>query len=156
MYQHCLLRIHYTTYDLWRESDSINPRTDHRDVMVLSNSDGKGHPFSYARVLGIFHANIIYTGPGSKDFLSRRIEFLWVRWFEIVQDCLDWEQHALDAVKFLPMTDEDAFGFVDPANVLRACHVIPSFEDGQLHPDGIATSRCASDSDDWRRYRINR
>ena len=156
MYRHRLLRINYTTYDLRRESDSINPRTDHRDIMLLSNSDGEDHPFSYARVLGIFHANIIYTGPGSKDFLSRRIEFLWVRWFEIIQDRLGWEQHALDAVKFLPMSDEDAFGFVDPANVLRACHVIPSFADGRLHPDGIAMSRCANDSGDWRQYRINR
>ena len=82
------------------------------------------------RVLGIFHANIIYTGPGSKNFLSHRIEFLWVRWFEIIQECLGWEQRALDTVKFLPMADEDAFGFVDPANVLRACHMIPSFADG--------------------------
>ena len=79
-----------------------------------------------------------------------------MRWFEIIQDHLVWEQHALDAVKFLPMSDEDAFGFVDPANVLRACHVIPSFADGRLHPDGIAMSCCANDSGDWRQYHINR
>ena len=79
MYRHHLLRINYTTYDLQRESDSVNPHTDHRDIMLLSNSDGKDHPFSYAWVLGIFHANVIYTRPGSKDFLSCRIEFLWVR-----------------------------------------------------------------------------
>ena len=156
MYRHRLLRINYTTYDLQRESDSVNPHTDHRDIMLLSNSDGKDHPFSYARVLGIFHANIIYTRPGSKDFLSRRIKFLWVRWFEIIQDCLGWEEHVPDTIKFLPMADEDAFGFVDPVNVLRACHVIPSFADGRLHPDGIAMSHCANDSDDWRQYHINR
>ena len=156
MYRHRLLHVNYTTYDLRCESDSINPRTDHRDIMLLSHSGGKDHPFSYARVLGIFHANIIYTGPGSKDFLSRRIEFLWVRWFEIIQDYLGWEQHVPDTVKFLPMADDDAFGFVDPANVLRACHVIPSFADGRLHPDGIAMSRYANDSSDWRRYHINR
>jgi len=114
--------------------------------MLLSNSDGKDHPFSYARVLGIFHANIIYTGPRSKDFLSHQIKFLWVRWFEIVQDCLGWEQHVPDTIKFLLMANEDTFGFVDLVNVLRACHVIPSFADGQLHPDGIAMSHCANDS----------
>ena len=156
IYRHRLLRINYTTYDLQREFDSINPHTDHRDIMLLSNLDGD-HPFCYARVLGIFHANIIYTGPGSKDFKSRRIEFLWVRWFEVIQDCFSlWEQLALDTVWFLPMDNKDAFDFVDPTNVLRGCHIIPSFADGQLHADGVAMSRWANDSDDWKRYYINR
>ena len=155
IYRHRLLRINYTTYDLQREFDSINPRTDHRDIMLLANSHGDGHPFSYARVLGIFHANIVYTGPGSKDFQSRRIEFLWVRWFDVMQNCSAWEQHALDTVRFVPMADEDAFGFVDPADVLRGCHVIPSFADGRLHPDGIVMSRGADGSDDWKQYYIN-
>ena len=157
IYRHCLLRVNYTTYDLQRDSDSINPRTNHRDIMLLSNSDANAHPFSYARVLGIFHANIMYTGPGSMDFQSRCIEFLWVRWFEVVQDHFSaWEQHALDMVRFLPMTDADAFGFVDPADVLRGCHIIPSFADGRLHLDRIERSRCAGDSDDWKRYYVNR
>ena len=156
IYRHRLLRLNYTTYDLQRESDSINPRTDHRDIMLLANSHGAGHPFSYARVLGIFHANIVYTGPGSKDYQSRRIEFLWVRWFEVLQDHLAWEKHALDTVRFVPMADEDAFGFVDPADVLRGCHVIPFFAGGRLHPDSIAMSRGAGDSDDWKQYYINR
>jgi len=76
VYRHHLLHINYTTYDLQRDFDSINPHTDHQDIMILSNSDDNAHPFSYARVLGIFHANIIYTGLGSKDFQSRHIEFL--------------------------------------------------------------------------------
>ena len=157
IYRHRLLRINYTTYDLQREFDAINPRTDHRDIMLLSSSDGNCHPFCYARVLGIFHANVIYTGPGYKDFQSRRIEFLWVRWFEVIQDHSPlWEQQALDIVRFLPMADKDAFGFVDPANVLRGCHIIPAFADGRLHPDGVALSRSATDSDDWKRYYINR
>ena len=158
IYRHRLLRINYTTYDLQCEFDSINPRTNNRNIMLLSNPDsGDHHPFSYARVLGIFHANIIYTGPESKDFLSRRVEFLWVRWFEVLQDCSSmWEHDVLDTVKFLPMADQDAFGFVDPADVLRGCHIIPSFTDGQLHPDGVAMSHCAGDSDDWKRYYVNR
>ena len=156
VYWHRLLHINYTTYNLQCDFDSINPHTDYRDIMVLSNSDDNAHPFSYAWVLGIFHANIIYTGPGLKDFQLRCIEFLWVRWFEVLQDHFSaWEQHALDMVRFLPMTDEDAFGFVNPADVLRSCHIIPSFADGQLHPDRIAKSRCAGDSDDWKQYYIN-
>ena len=157
IYRHRLLHVNYTTYDLKCGFDSINPHTDHCDVMLLSDSDGSNHPFSYMRVLGIFHANVIYTGPGSKDFQSRRIEFLWVQWFEVLQDqFLAWEEHALDTVRFLPMADKDAFGFVDPADVLRGCHVIPSYADGRLHSDGIAISRCAGDSNDWKLYYINR
>lgn len=159
IYRHRLLRINYTTYDLQRDFDTINPGTDHRDIMLLSGSDGNNHPFSYARVLGIFHANIIYSGPGSKDFRSRRIEFLWVRWFEVMQNCstaVGWDHCHLDTVRFLPMANEDAFGFVDPSDVLRASHIIPSFADGLLHPDGVAMSRCASDGNDWKFYYINR
>lgn len=159
IYRHRLLRINYTTYDLQREFDTINPRTDHPDVMLLSNSDDYDHPFSYARVLGIFHANVVYTGPGSNDFRARRIEFLWVRWFEVIQDptpVSGWEQTLLDTVRFLPMAVEDAFGFVDPSDVLRSCHIIPSFANGLLHTDRIPMSQCAGDAGDWRCYYVNR
>lgn len=160
IYRHRLLRVNYTGYDLRRESDAVNPRTDKCDIMLLSQSGLDGstpHPFCYARVLGIFHANIIYTGPGSKDYQSRRIEFLWVRWFEVLEDRPSgWQNLAFDTARFVPMAEGDAFGFVDPADVLRACHLIPSFADGMLHSDGIAASSCARDSDDWKRYYINR
>lgn len=156
IYWHCLLCINYTTYDLQRDFDSINPRTNNQDIMLLSDSNGDGHPFSYAQVLGIFHANIVYTTPGSKDFQSRRIEFLWVWWFEVIRDHFSaWDQHSLDIVRFIPIAAEDAFGFVDPADVLRGCHVIPSFADSRLHPDCIAISCCAGNSDDWKQYCIN-
>jgi hypothetical protein len=160
IYRHRLLRVNYTTYDLRRESDAVNPRTDHRDIMLLSRSgldESSQHPFCYARVLGIFHANIIFTGTGSRDYQSRRIEFLWVRWFEVLEDRPSgWQHLAFDTLRFVPMAEEDAFGFVDPADVLRACHLIPSFADGMLHPDGIAASSCARDSEDWKHYYINR
>jgi len=156
IYRHWLLHINYTTYNLQCESDSINTH-DHRDIMLLSNSDIDDHLFSYAWVLGIFHANILYTRPRSKDFQSCWIEFLWVQWFKVLQHCVSaWEQHTLNTIRFLPMADKDAFGFVDPANVLRGCHIIPSFADGRLHPDNVATSHCAGDSDNWKWYYINR
>jgi len=115
IYCHRLLHINYTSYDLQRDFDSISTRTDHRDIMLLSNSGINAHPFCYEWVLGIFHVNIIYTGPGSKDFQSCRIEFLWVQWFEVLQDhFLAWGQHTLNMVRFLPMADKHTFGFVDP------------------------------------------
>jgi hypothetical protein len=32
--------------------------------------------FCYAHVLGIFHANVMYLGEGTKDFAPRRLDFL--------------------------------------------------------------------------------
>ena len=66
-----------------------------------------------------------------------------------------WEHDVLNMVRFLPITNQDAFGFVDPANVLRGCHIIPSFADGQLDSGGVAVSHCVGDSDDWKRYYVN-
>ena len=161
IYQHRLLRINYTTYDLQCESDAVNPCTDHCDIMLLSCAgigiDGSSqHPFCYAQVLGIFHANVIYTGPEFRDYQSWRIKFLWVWWFELSKDCPSgWQYSAFDTTRFVLMVEEDAFGFVNPDNVLWACHLIPSFADGLLHPDGITASLCAHDSGDWKRYYIN-
>ena len=39
IYWHPLLQINYTTYDLRRETDSVNPRTDHWDIMLLTCRD---------------------------------------------------------------------------------------------------------------------
>ncbi|KAF9237475.1 hypothetical protein BU15DRAFT_76019 [Melanogaster broomeanus] len=129
IYRHNLIRINYTTYDVRRAQDVVNPTTEHRDIMLLSDRDS--HRFCYARVLGIYHANVIYSGPGSQDYQPRRLEFLWVRWFELVAPT---SQMALDCIRFVPMVDEDAFGFVDPNDVLRSCHLIPRFAEGSSIP----------------------
>ncbi|KIK31437.1 hypothetical protein CY34DRAFT_19925 [Suillus luteus UH-Slu-Lm8-n1] len=44
------MQVYYTTYDLRREYDTINPRA-HSDVMVLSGESAPRHPYWYARVL---------------------------------------------------------------------------------------------------------
>lgn len=86
MYQHHLARFNYTTYDVRRAQDIINPGTSHCDVMLLKNSDNTEthlhHLFLYARVLGIYHVNVVYTGMDMLDYKPRRVDFLWVRWFE--------------------------------------------------------------------------
>ena len=156
-YSHFLLQINYTTYDLRHETDTVNPCTDHHDIMLLAEDGGKSsHPFCYARVLGIYHTNIIFTGPESKDYQSRRLEFLWVRWFELLAAPAGWDQCSLDKGRFIPMHREDAFGFVDPADILRCCHLIPAFADGKQHPDGITLSQNSCDADDWKYYHVNR
>jgi len=61
IYQH---KVNYTTYNARRSQDSLNPCT-HGDIMVLSWDDS--HPYWYARIMGIFHAMVIQTGPKSKS-----------------------------------------------------------------------------------------
>jgi len=124
IYRHNLFHINYTTYDVSRAQETVNPHTDHCDVMLLSRQPS-AHPFCYARVLGIYHTNAIYIGPGLRDYQSRRIEFLWVQWFEVLNRSAGWDHTTLDSVKFPPMAEADAFDFIDPADVLRCCHIIP-------------------------------
>jgi hypothetical protein len=158
MYKHHLLRINYTTYDVRRSQDIINPGTSRRDVMVLANDDDTdSHPFWYARVLGIYHVNVVYTGQGMLDYAARRLDFLWVRWFRYVgTSSVRWEESRLDSIAFPPMASDHAFGFLDPKDVLRASHTIPTFASGRVHVDGISLSKCACDARDWRRYYVNR
>ncbi|KAF9221244.1 hypothetical protein BS17DRAFT_810136 [Gyrodon lividus] len=76
---------------------------------------------------------VIYASPGSKDYQACHLEFLW----------------------FVPLTSADAFGFVNPEDIVRGCHIIPAFAHGRLHSDGNPVSMNAWDSDDWRFYYVN-
>ncbi|KAF9227536.1 hypothetical protein BS17DRAFT_793237 [Gyrodon lividus] len=137
-----ILCVNSTTYDLRRETDIIKPRSDHRDIMMLSPNGSESHRFCYARVIGIYYAEVIYASPGSKDYQARHLEFLW--------------DASLDMLQFVPLTSVDAFGFVNPEDIVRGCHIIPAFAHGRLHPDGNPVSMNARDSDDWRFYYVNR
>ncbi|KAF8890440.1 hypothetical protein BD779DRAFT_1438607 [Infundibulicybe gibba] len=154
-----LLRINYTTYDMRRDQDVINPRT-HPDVMMISPETGPtAHPFWYARVLGIFHANVLHTGPESRNRSVQHMEFLWVRWFGIEPN-YQWGFRVarLPKIGFVPETDPDAFGFLDPSLVLRACHLAPMFAAGRtsnlLQTTAPTAARPLSETDDWMNYYV--
>ena len=161
MYNHRMIRFNYTTYDVRRSQDVIHPGTSHRDIMLLADHSGmdaqSDHRFLYARVLGIYHVNVVYTGKEMLDYSSRRLDFLWVRWFQYVgSPTVSWQNLTLDCVRFPPMASEAAFGFVDPSDVLHGCQIIPAFARGVVHADGVGLSRCADDSKDWYNYYVNR
>jgi hypothetical protein len=161
MYKHHLARFNYTTYDVRRAQDVINPGTSHRDIILLGNNDDPetctDHHFLYARVLGVYHVNVIYTGAGMLNYNPKKIYFLWVRWFEHNESRSGgWQGLQLDSVSFPPMATEGAFGFVDPRDVLRGCHINPAFAGGKARLDNINLSRCAGDAEDWSRYHVNR
>jgi hypothetical protein len=162
MYRHNLVRINYTTYDIRRSQDVVNPNTSHRDIMLLANQDGGDlqvdavHLFLYAQVLAIFHVNVIYNGPGMLDYAPRKIYLLWVRWFEYIGETVTWKHRRLDSLHFPPVANNDSFRFVDPRDVLRGCHIIQAFKHGKVHSDGIGLSPCAKDSNYWRQYCVDR
>jgi hypothetical protein len=127
--------------------------------MVLADHDDdspSGHPFKYARVLGIYHANVVHVGSRMVDYQPRRMEFLWVRWYQLSRINDAWGAQRLDTIRFPSVLDSDAFGFLDPSVVLRACHIIPCFKMDKLYPNGKGMSRCARDSSDWKEYFVGR
>jgi len=163
IYHHNLIRFHFTTYDVRRGTDIINPGTSRCNIMLLADQvDGVTDPpnlhrFLYARVLGAYHANVTYTGPGMRDYEPRRFDFLWVRWFEVVNPASSgWEASKLDSVRFPPLCEEASLGFVDPKDVLRGCHIIPAFAKGRRHRNGVGVSRCAKDGNDYTLYYVGR
>jgi hypothetical protein len=159
MFKHNIMRVNYTAYDVRRCEDVIHTGSAKpANIMVLQPNTASlpcdNHPFWYAQVLGIYHVNVIYIGEGNMDYSPERIEFLWVWWYELIDDCRSGQQ--LDRVRFPPLALEDSFGFLDPGDVLRACHIIPGLRGGKVHQDGIGLSHCARDCDDWTFYLVNR
>jgi hypothetical protein len=146
-----------------RGTDIINAGTSRRNVMFLAArvdgtaSSSTQHHYLYARVLGAYHANVIYTGPGMRDYEARRFDFLWVRWFEVIDPgSSGWNLSTLDTVHFPPIHGNNSFGFVDPKDVLRGCHILPRFSKGKRHSNGVGVSRCAKDGKDYKSYYVGR
>jgi hypothetical protein len=160
IYRHKVIRINHTTYDGRRNQDSLNPRT-HADFMVLAHEDDTDdssnmHPYWYGRIIGVFHACVKHTGPASKTSDSQQVNFLWVRWFG-----RDLTYRSGFKAKRLPrigfIDSSDAFGFVDPREVIRGVHLIPAFAYGKtsdLLSHSIARNPREKDLD-WNYYYVN-
>jgi hypothetical protein len=153
-------QVNYTTYDVRREQDTINPRT-HPFVMVKTGEKAKNsHPFWYAQVLGVHHASVFDASTESMVRSPQRMEFLWVRWLGVDPDHRSGSRHArLPKMGFVPHDDPDAFGFLDPSCVIRGCHLIPAFADGKttsLMPhQGRTFARAPGELEDWWYFYVN-
>lgn len=161
IYSHQVLRVNYTTYDLRRDQDSLNPRT-HGDIMVLAHSSAdeeESHPYWYARIVGIYHADIQFKDPRSNQWTEpKKMEFLFVRWFGLATEATGgWRARRLHQIGFLEAEDPCAFGFVDPTDVIRGAHIIPRFVDGVTNSLlGPSFARSLLDNDeDYVRYYVN-
>ncbi|EJF55297.1 hypothetical protein DICSQDRAFT_74723, partial [Dichomitus squalens LYAD-421 SS1] len=153
LYRHKVLRVNYTTYNMRRDQDSINPRT-HPDIMMLA-PEGAAHPYLYARVIGIFHVEAYLTGDspdGADDTDPEVVHVLWVRWFDLdPRTPGGFKARRLPRLKWAAL-DDDAFGFISPDQVLRAANLMPAFAHGQSDSalPGYSVARREDEEDlDW-------
>ena len=132
--------------------------------MLLSHEEmsdnGDAHPYWYARVIGIFHVDVLHTGPYSKSPYKQRIDFLWVRWFgRDMTFKAGWQARRLHRVGFLDAKEPGAFGFLDPALVIRGVHLIPAFSQGRtnelLNPPQSVARMPLSETSDWQFHYVN-
>jgi hypothetical protein len=86
------------------------------------------------------------------------MEFLWVRWFGTVPGHkYGFKAARLPKVGFVPDTDDQAFGFLDPSLVIRGCHMIPAFADGrtsELLTTQNSAAHLPGELDDWVAYYV--
>ena len=152
--------VNYTTYDIWWDQDSINPRT-HSDIMMYSPETGRdAHPYWYACVLGIFHTQVLHVGAKSTNHTPQHIEFLWVQWFgQVPGHNFSMKAAQLPKVGFIPESDDLAFRFLDPSLVVHGCHLVLSFSEGQtkeLLSSQLTAARLPGEVSDWLAYYVNR
>jgi hypothetical protein len=114
------------------------------------------HPFRFAKVIDMYHADVSYIGSlspdGRYDYTPHRFNFLCVRWYKTIPAESPFH---LDEVQLCDLAEDDAIGFVDPGDVLRLCHIPPRFSSGKVHPGGKGLSKFAADKHDWNSYYVN-
>ncbi|GJJ11230.1 hypothetical protein Clacol_005462 [Clathrus columnatus] len=164
IFQHSTCRINFTTYDLRRSQDIINPGYGHSDIMVLAREDSSqknSHCFWYARVIKIFHLYASHRLPNGELTSERALNFLWVRWFgKDFTYKAGSKDRRLDRIAFISEEDDtESFGLLDPALVLRTAHIIPAFAYGFAEESALSSSKLAhpnSELKDWNYYYVNR
>jgi hypothetical protein len=80
LYAPVTISFNFTTYDMLRDTDVVNPKHARRTVLVhcpLREDNKDTHPWHYARVLRVFHAEVSLKSGAS----ARKLDFLWVRWY---------------------------------------------------------------------------
>ena len=154
-----IFRVNYTSYDIRRQQDFMRPGSG-CTVMMLSKEDGpNAHPFWYAQVLRAYQIPIIDVISNTRDRSQKIMEVLWVRWLGM-EPGYRWgfKEARLPKVGFVPDTDDQAFGFLDPSLVMRRCHLIPAFSEGRtdtLLRCGESCVRKPGEINDWRTFYVN-
>ena len=120
------MTVNYTTYDLRQEQDRLNMKGR---PYVMALSQDPFHPYVYARILAIYRVKVLHntmTHPTDMDVL-------WVHWFTIDRKHkAGWKAKRLYKVRFIPNLDKDAFGFLNPNDIICGVHLIPGFNEGLI------------------------
>ncbi|KAH7339927.1 hypothetical protein B0J17DRAFT_570507 [Rhizoctonia solani] len=156
MYCHKTLRINYTSYNILYHQDLLNPSTSNRFIMLPTQSEDDStppHPFIYAKVLGVYHAQVSYgkAVPHQEDFVH--VRWLYYNTDTAHWDCIGYEQCCTD--QDLP----DSFNFIHPSDIIRAVHLIPDFQSGPSNNLLTFPKSIAHDSNkywDWKYDYVNR
>lgn len=157
------MRVNYTTYDIRRGQDSLSSRKRSDIMMLARETDDEEsleplHPFEYARIIGIFHVDIIHQAPGENMPTTTLLEIVWVRRFRLdTRYSAGFKKRRLHRLEFLPSSDPDAFGFVHPDEIIRGAHLIPAFHYGGTDQflSGVSLARNEDEYDDYRYFYIN-
>ncbi|KAK0492151.1 hypothetical protein EDD18DRAFT_1311005 [Armillaria luteobubalina] len=160
IYCHHIMHVNYTTYNVHRDYDTINPS---RYVFITVKSpemDGDAHPYWYAQVLGIYHTNVQHFGMELTDMHPHHMYFLWVRW---LSDEPGWKSSCkfacLPKIGFVPDSDDYAFGFLDPSVVIWGVHLLPDFSGSQttdlLQTNYTTIAWKIGEEEDWVNYYVN-
>lgn len=88
------------------------------------------------------------------------MDFLFVRWFGKADEQSHYgiRSKRMPQVGFIEAENPEAFGFVNPSDVIRGCHVIPAFNYGQTDQYLVGPSLARQESDcdeDYFRYYVN-
>lgn len=148
MFQHAVAKFNYTTYDLQRDQDVVQGGGDRRGVLVYQPEVAGPAPWCYAYVIGVYHVDALLPNG-----TSSRVEFLWVRW--LVSDA-STGSNCLERVRFGTVDPSECFGIVDPASIIRACHLIPAFHYGRTLDYLPATSIVRHADGDWKYLYVNK
>ncbi|KAK0493664.1 hypothetical protein EDD18DRAFT_1078297, partial [Armillaria luteobubalina] len=102
--------------------------------IVLANETTSTHPYWYACIIGIFHAEACYHDPNGslEDSWPFNVNFLWVCWYSF--DGKHWSGFRAKWphwVGFVQGEDPEAFGFLDPSNIIQGTHLVPVYRLGQ-------------------------
>ncbi|RXW14641.1 hypothetical protein EST38_g11212, partial [Candolleomyces aberdarensis] len=137
--------------------------------MVLSGDQDE--PFWYARVIGVFHARVMVTHERVAHKGWEWMPFLFFRWFGAEPGYTPgFDGARLPKIGFVQWEadrDNYPFGFLDPAEILQGCHLIPAFHLGhttELLPHDCAVARqvkvehqdpATGATEDWTNYYVN-
>ncbi|KAF8556416.1 hypothetical protein OG21DRAFT_1437003 [Imleria badia] len=160
IYNHPLLCVNYTTYDLWHEQDTVNPLS-RADVMVLSQEGECMHPYWYVQVIKIFHVMVQRREDQYSCFKKPiRMDVLFIRWFQMDSNYLaGWDAKRLYRLQFFEKDrSSDAFGFMDPDLVIRGVHLIPGFGYGETNnylDQSFVRQADSGSNTDWRYFYVN-